>query len=209
MEQGPAGCCELLEKVLAPLKQQRTPGRYRSRGASKQPHASRRRLIPRPRPAPAAPPHPASLLADHSHQPPPIGPWIQWFPQDLSPAFCCRPQCTAHSVGCPGDARHACRPTHPEGGARVEWLAPGPPSSLDGCEGGRLRLGPTEVSPGCVLESQVLEDREPPPQVPPISTPTRGPHDLRPLTGGLEPRKALPSKGEPPTQLHSESWGLG
>lgn len=34
VEQGPAGCCELLGKVLAPLKQQWTAGRYRSRGAS-------------------------------------------------------------------------------------------------------------------------------------------------------------------------------
>jgi len=34
VEQGPAGCCELLGKVLAPLKQQWTAGRYRSRGAT-------------------------------------------------------------------------------------------------------------------------------------------------------------------------------
>ena len=34
VEQRPAGCCELLGKVRAPLKQQRTAGRYRSRGAS-------------------------------------------------------------------------------------------------------------------------------------------------------------------------------
>ena len=35
VEQGPAGCCELLRKVLAPLRQQRRAGRYQSRGASK------------------------------------------------------------------------------------------------------------------------------------------------------------------------------
>lgn len=96
-----------------------------------------------------------------------------------------RPQCTAHSVGCPGDARHACGGPHTlKAEPRVEWLAPGPPSSLEGGEGGHFPLGgPTEVSAGCVLESQVLEGWELPPQVPPISTISPHPPGVRTIYG--------------------------
>lgn len=54
-KQGATNCNGLLGEGLATLTPGRSYGRYRSRGASKEPHTSRRRLVPRPRPAPAGP----------------------------------------------------------------------------------------------------------------------------------------------------------
>lgn len=99
-------------------------------------------------------------MAGGGQQPLPIGPGIQWFLQDLSPAFCCRPQCTALGVGCPGDAPHACRPTHPEGGARGGWgrgWFPDHPAAWKGARAGLPE--PTEVSSGNVLVAAVSRRR--------------------------------------------------
>lgn len=50
-----ADCNGLLGEGLARMRRGRRSRRYRSRGASKEPHTSRRRLVPRLRPAPVGP----------------------------------------------------------------------------------------------------------------------------------------------------------
>lgn len=55
MEQGLADCNGLLGEGLARLRPSERCRRYRSRGASKEPHTSRHRLVPTLRPAPAGP----------------------------------------------------------------------------------------------------------------------------------------------------------